>query len=136
MSHPSSELHGLPAMLYTALWPMKVDGRLYKHREVTVSVFVHMRDYPPAALLDVRDGDFRVTPVTGPAALAEARASADIRVEGEFATAVRAMEGVGRALRILLGRKLKIKGKRHALKLAKIFLARGFAFPDESHDAL
>ncbi|GAB4305138.1 MAG: hypothetical protein Kow0069_00520 [Promethearchaeota archaeon] len=119
-------LKGVPAMLYTGIWPYAVEGRLrVATKGLRRSVLVNLVDWPPAALLEVDDGDFRVVPVDDPAAYRRDH-RVDVYVEGTMAHLVTALKGLGALLKLLLTRRLRVKGLRRALPLRKIFEERRF----------
>lgn len=120
----NNELTGLPAMIYTALWPYKIDGRFrYSMKDVVLSIVVEMVDFPPVTLIEIINGDFTIK------ALPDVDLESimpDIRVKGRFGDAIQAIEGLGKILKLIATRKIRVKGKRKAFVLRKLFNARGF----------
>ncbi|MHA1733300.1 MAG: SCP2 sterol-binding domain-containing protein [Promethearchaeota archaeon] len=125
-------LKGVAAIAYTFFWPYKIDGRLRASMKgVELTIVVDLIDFPPAAVVEIRDGDFSVVVVEDPARLPR---KPDISISGKLQDLIRVMEGVGKALKVLLSRKVKIKGKRKALVLAKLFRATEFELPGGGSD--
>jgi hypothetical protein len=115
-------LDNMPALVYTALWPAKVDGRfkaVFPYENFTV--LFNFIDFSPAALLKVHNGDFEVLPIN-PSEIAEYKA--DAKVEGLLSVVIRMMDGIGTIIKVVLTRKLKVKNLSILLKLGKLFLLK------------
>jgi hypothetical protein len=55
------QLNGVPALIYTLFWPLKVDGRLMAAtKDLSLKILFSFKDCPPAALLTIQKGDFKV----------------------------------------------------------------------------
>jgi len=108
------------AVLYSALWPLTLDGRFQEaSRGQNFSIFFHFDDWPPAIILRIVNGTFKIEKCD----LNEV--VTDGSVEGKFADLITALEGPRSALRLLISRKVKLKNKRILLKFARILLAKG-----------
>ncbi len=108
-----------PAMLYTGLWPLTLDGRFKEASQGQhFSILFHFHDWPPATLLKIDDGSFTIESCD------PATTSADGRIEGNFADIVPALDSIASALKVILSRKVKLIHKRVLLKFAKILLTK------------
>lgn len=114
-----------PAMLYTGLWPLTLDGRFQEaSRGQHFSILFDFHDWPPAILFKVDDGKFTIESCDPTTTIA------DGRIEGKFVDIVPALDSFGSALKILLSRKVKLIHKWTLLKLAKILLAKRLPRPE------
>jgi hypothetical protein len=121
-----SPLHeDFPAMLYTGLWPLTLDGRFQEaSRGQHFSILFYFHDWPPAILLRIDDGKFTIEPCNPNTTVV------DGRVEGNFADAATALDSIGSAFKLLVSRKIKLVNKRVLLKLARIFLSKRLPRPE------
>jgi hypothetical protein len=110
---------GLPALLYTAFWSMKIDGRL-KERSMgrKFTLLIDFDDYPPAFSITIKDGDFKIDLYDNREHLSNV--SRDAMVAGKFQDIVEITDGLGSIVKALLQRKILVKGKRHLIKLLKM----------------
>ena len=121
---PMPTLENIPALVYSALWPLKVDGRLEKEAsKLNLKILIFMTDFPPACLVEIHDGDFKVVPVDDPMALIDdPDANLDGFVAGKIEDAMQALDGPWQALKLLVSGKFKLHGKMKLWKLLKILL--------------
>ncbi len=108
-----------PAMIYTGLWPLTLDGRFQEaSRGQHFSVLFYFHDWPPATLLKIDDGKFTIESCD------PATVIADGRIEGNFADVIPALDSIGSALKVLFSRKVKLVHKWTLLKFARILLTK------------
>ncbi|HME50950.1 MAG TPA: hypothetical protein VKM55_01920 [Candidatus Lokiarchaeia archaeon] len=111
-------LDGIPALVYTAFWQHKIDGRFRKATKgISESILFDFIDYRPAALMTIDDGDYTVTPVADPEKLAR---KPDASVRGRMADATQLLNGLGAMIKALFTGTIKLKGIRKLYLLVKI----------------
>ncbi|MHA1819513.1 MAG: hypothetical protein ACTSU2_03745 [Promethearchaeota archaeon] len=55
------KLEGVPALIYSAVWPLWVDGRLKAvSKGMKLKILFKFKDFLPSALLKIDNGEFRV----------------------------------------------------------------------------
>lgn len=113
------QLENLPAMIYTLIWPLKIDRRLESAtRNQRLRILFKFLDFPPAALLDINDGSFVVKAVDIEETLESIEA--DVEISGFLNDLTEMLGGIKKSLKTIVTRKIKIKNLRKALKLLKI----------------
>jgi hypothetical protein len=113
------QLENLPAMIYTLMWPLKIDGRLKSATaNQRIRFLFKFLDFPPAALLDINDGNFTVQAVDMEETLGSIEA--DVEISGFLSDMTEMLGGIRKSLKTVVTRKVKIKNIRKALKLLKI----------------
>jgi len=118
-------LEGVPALVYTAFWQQKIDGRFDKATSgESTSILIDFPDFRPAALMIISDGDYTITPVDNPASLLE-RPEALVRVR--MVDAVKMLGGLGPIMAALFTGKIKLKGLRKLWLLVKVLMAKEVA---------
>jgi hypothetical protein len=113
------QLENLPAMIYTLIWPLKIDRRLESAtRNQRLRILFKFLDFPPAALLDINDGSFVVKAVDIEETLESIEA--DVEISGFLNDLTEMLARIKKSLKTIVTRKIKIKNLRKALKLLKI----------------
>lgn len=118
-------LENIAAIVYSAFWPLKLDGRLAAATESkSIRFIICFYDYQPSAIVEISNGDFSVEPISFKSKelfhsyLDEN--DFDMVVTGYFQDTVEMTGGIGNILKAVLRRKIKIKHKSTAVKLMKI----------------
>ena len=111
-----TKLEDLPALIYIMLYTRKKDGRLSKAAaNKKLNVLFDFPDFPPAALLKIKNGDYEVMAVNNVEGI-----SADTIIRGNFEDIIELSAGLSGGIKQILTGKIKIKGIRKAYQLLKI----------------
>lgn len=118
-------LEDIPALIYSAFWPMKLDGRLAAAAgSERISMLICFYDYQPSALLTIDRGDFRVESLvlSSKESMNQylANNEIDIVISGYFRETVEMTGGIGSILNAVFKRKIKIKHRLKAFRLLKM----------------
>ena len=112
----------MPAIIYTAVWPLWIDGRLKSiMKNERFRILFTFKDFPPAALLDINGDNFKVEPIDVDEDIETIEADASI--SGEFKHLVEMMGGIGKSIRIIFSKKVKIKRWLKFYKFLKLFFS-------------
>lgn len=118
----SDNLDGVPALVYTAFWQNKIDGRFHKiMKDVSITILFDFPDFRPAALMTINDGDYTITPVDDPARLAR---QPEAFVQCRMIDAVKMLGGLSPIMAALFTGKVKLKGLRKLWLLVKVLMAK------------
>ena len=122
----SINLDGVPALVYTAFWQQKIDGRFRKasrdaNKGASMTFLFDFPDFRPAALMTIDDGDYSVMPVADPAMLAK---KPDALVRIRMVDAVKMLGGLGPILAAVFKGKIKMKGIRKLWLLVKVLMTK------------
>ncbi|MHA1340568.1 MAG: SCP2 sterol-binding domain-containing protein [Promethearchaeota archaeon] len=106
-------------MIYTAIWPLWVDGRLKAAMKGNrLRILFNFKDFPPATLLDINDGSFRVFAVDPEEDIETIEA--DAAIYGNFKDLIEMTGGMKGALRAIITRKIKVKKRLKFIKFLQI----------------
>jgi hypothetical protein len=126
---PENNMEKFPAWLYMLIWPSSKDGRLKDAaKNYHLKFIFEFDDFPPACILEIKEGDFQVTPLT----LVESKSlrnkkssGIDGWVIGSFDKLIAVSWSLKATIGGILSRKIRIRGVFKFLKLLKIIGYKG-----------